>query len=135
MTRPDRPGILTAGILLTGLHAVLFAGFWMCLSLATIGLSGFAALSIAPPALFPIGLVASLGAGIMLLMATFYVGVVVVCAKAWGGSRPWLWGLIVLACIGLVSTGPISMVINVLTIIGAIQWLDVLPREREVARA
>ncbi len=135
MTRPERPPLLVAGILLTGLHASLLATLWLVLSAAAIGLSGFAVVSMSPSIVFPVSLAASLGVAVMLALALFYLFVIFVCFRSWSGSRPWLWALIALSAIGLIHTGPISLVINVLAIVGALQWLDTLPKRRAAAPA
>ena len=133
MSRPERPPLLVAGILLTGLHASLMATLWLVLSAATLGLSGFAAVSMDPSLVFPVSLVAGLGLALLLGLALFYLVVILACFRSWSGSRPWLWALIAVSALGLINTGPISLVINVLTIVGAVQWLEALPRPRAAA--
>ena len=50
------------------------------------------------------------------------------CAGAWRASRPWLWTLIVLACLGLTHSGPLGIVIHAMTIVGCTQALGELTR-------
>ena len=129
MNLPPRPGHLTAGLVLTAIHAVLMFGL-LTLAMAAMGVGGFAVASAGEP-VFPLSILVSLGVAFCVAGVLFYCAVLCVCWKASEGSRPWLWALVVLACIGLVNTGPISVVINVLTIVGAVQWLDQIPKDGE----
>ncbi|MCP3917872.1 MAG: hypothetical protein GY711_20185 [bacterium] len=122
-----RPELLTAGLVLSAVHAMITAvlcaigGLWMlAASASTFNPADFGLLPI---------VAFSLGAVVVAGMAVFYVFLLYVCWRAWHGSRPWLWAAVIFSGIGLVNTGPISAVISVVTIVGAMQWLERMPRE------
>jgi len=126
MNTPRRPTLLSVGIVLQALHAV-FAGFLYLLGggLAA-GLFGASLAALPIFGVFPLNLLAAFGALFLLTVAAFYGFVLFVCWRAWEGERPWLWTLIVLSIIGLVNTGPISVLVGVMTIVGAWQFLQEL---------
>lgn len=120
----DRPGLFTFGIVVTVLHALL------CLAVTTLALFGVALGAGAATLAFPpMGLL--VGAGGFLFVGVFwvfYAAVLWVAWQAWEGSRPWIWALIVGTFIGMVNTGPISLMIGILTLVGSFQALDRLER-------
>ena len=128
--RTPRPELLSAGLILSAVHAALAAALSLLAGVLALGVS----VTALDGALGPVpATVMSLGALFVVGMVCFYGLVILVCWRAWHGSRAWLWGAVFLSAIGLVNTGPISAVISVLTIIGALQWLERMPRHSEVA--
>lgn len=120
----DRPGLFTFGIVVTVLHALF------CLAVTTFALFGVAlgagvATVVFPPMGFLVGAGGFLFVG---LFWAFYAAVLWVTWRAWEGSRPWIWALIVGTFIGMVNTGPVNLLIGILTLVGSFQALDRLQR-------
>ncbi len=121
---PVRPTLLTIGLVLNVLHA----GLVLVISgLVLLGMLGGFGISLATVP-FVGGLFGSMAFGIGALVAglyvAFYATVLYVCAKCWSGSRGATWALILLSVMGLMNTGFLSALVAVLTIVGAVQFLD-----------
>ena len=127
---PERPTLLTIGIALQALHAVLAAFLYGLGGLIVGGLLGISLADVALFQVWPLSLVAAVGAAFFALAVGFYLFVLYTCWRAWEGDRPWLWALILVSLLGLVSTGPLSAVVGVITIIGAWQQLEALNGRR-----
>lgn len=127
----ERPALLTFGIVVNAIHAafmVLVAGF---LFLGALGATGLTMSAL--PVLWPFSLLLGLGAFVLLVYVAFYLFVLAVCWRSWDGSRPWLWTLVVLSLIGIANTGPFSVVIGILTIVGALQYLRIFDSRAQPA--
>lgn len=123
---PPRPALLTFGIIVNTVHAGLVM---LGSGIALLGMmGGFGVSLVALPFVggSPATIAFGFGALVSGLYVAFYATVLYVCAKCWRGSRGALWVLIGLSVIGLANTGFISAVIAVLTIVGALQYLEVL---------
>ena len=129
-TPPERPALLAIGLLLQALNAALAALLYGLGALMTTGLMGFSLAAVPLFQVWPFSLVVALGAVFFLVALGFHLFVLYTCWRAWGGDRTWLWVLIVVSVLGLVSTGPVSVVIGVVTIVGAWQQLQALDRRR-----
>ena len=121
--RPRTP-LFTAGVLLTGLHALF--GWLAGATLTCIALGTFPAaqawieaweLRLLDQALALAGLVGAYYLGLSSLQ-------LLACFGAWFGARGWTWTLALLALFGLPSSGPISCFIAAVTVLGAMQVLD-----------
>ena len=124
----ERPGLLTFGIFMTGLHAFICLIGLAFAGLVAMGTLSAAAFQFSGGAWLPLTVVGSIGGAVVVLLALFYGFCLMICWKAWHGSRPWIWALIVVTVLGLVSTGPISALIGIATLVGAIQALERLPQ-------
>jgi len=119
-----RTGLFAVGVLLTGLHALV--GWTVGAALVGIAMGELPAVR---------GWVEARDVGLLDLALSFS-GVVgayylalstlqlIACAAAWFGSRGWTWGLLLLALAGLPCSGPVSFVVAVVTVLGAMQVLD-----------
>jgi len=121
---PERPGLLTFGIVLNVLHALLCLGVATLIGVLGAGALGAGMLAAGADELLPLAVLGTLGGVIFALVLAFYSLVLAVCYGAWKGQRFALWALIVLSILGMVNSGPISVVIGVLTILGAWIALD-----------
>ena len=118
-----RPKLLSIGIVLTSVYVscvLLLVGLG---SVIGLGIGGLAMLENGGEDLLPLGILAGAFSLALVGLAIFYIVVLVACFKTWHGSRSWTIALIVFASLGLISAGPISVIINVLTIVGCVQAL------------
>jgi hypothetical protein len=121
--RPRTP-LFVAGVLLTGLHALV--GWFIGMVLVGFSLGRFAAIRSWVEAqdlrLLDLALsVAGLVGTYYLLLSSVQL---VACAGAWFGSRAWTWALALTAVLALPSSGPVSLVLALVTVKGAAQVLD-----------
>lgn len=125
-SRPERPVLLAIGIVLQALNAVLAVFVYGLGALLATGLLGISLAEVAVFQVWPLSLLVAFGAALFLVALGFHLFLLYTCWRAWEGDRTWLWVLIVLSLLGLISTGPFSAVIGVMTIIGAWQHLGAL---------
>jgi hypothetical protein len=127
MNAPTRPGLLTFGIVMTSIYVSLMLLLLLFAGLVALGFGSFAFVSAATDngafEVLPFGLALGAGTVIAACLFAYYLVVLLACARAWEGSRSWTIALIVFACLGLLNAGPISVVVNALTIVGATQAL------------
>jgi hypothetical protein len=123
---PARPALLSFGIIVNAVHAGLVI---LGSGIALLGmLGGFGISLVALPLVggSPASLMFGVGALLCALYVAFYATVLYVCAQSWRGSRGATWILLGLSVIELANTGFFSAVIAVLTVVGALQYLEVL---------
>lgn len=121
--RPRTP-LFTVGVLLTGLHAL--AGW--CVGTVLIGVSQGKFESVRAWIEAQELRLLDLALSFAGLVGTYYLLVstvqLIACAGAWFGSRLWTWVLMLSVLIALPSGGPVSLVVAVVTMLGAAQVLD-----------
>ena len=135
MNHFERPALLTFGIVLSALHALFVLA---CLGLAVLAMTGAAGVGVAsagPQEWAPLALAFSLGGAVIGLFMLFYAGVLWVCHASWHGSRTALAALIGLSVLGAMTSGPLSALISVLTVIGCIQAWERAERRGVVANS
>jgi hypothetical protein len=128
MNNFKRPGLLTFGIVLTVLHALMMMAVFVFVLLTVMGVATVGMVEAPSSEMLPIGIVFSLGGFVIGFFVLFYAAVLWVCYSSWGGSRLGLALLIGLSGLGLINSGPISAVIGVLTIIGCVQAWERSPK-------
>lgn len=121
--RPRTP-LFAVGVLLTGLHAL--AGWALGAALVGITLGELPGLQTWAEAR-DLGLL-DLALAFAGKVGAYYLALstlqLIACAGAWFGSRGWTWTLVLLALLGLPSSGPVSFAVAVVTVVGAVQVLD-----------
>lgn len=127
---PERPTMLSIGIALQALHAVLAAFLYGLGGLVAAGALGISLAEVAVFQVWPLSVLAAVGAALFAFAVGFYLFVLYTCWRAWEGERTWLWVLIVVSMLGLISTGPLSVIVGVMTIVGAWQHLEALDGRR-----
>lgn len=119
-----RTGLFAVGVLLTGLHALV--GWVVGATLVGVALGELPAVREWVEAR-DVGLL-DLALSFAGAVGAYYLALstlqLVACAGAWFGSRGWTWTLLLLALLGLPSSGPVSFVVAVVTVLGAMQVLD-----------
>jgi hypothetical protein len=125
-----RSTLLAVGIVLQALNAVLAAFIYLLGGLLAAGVLGVSLAELSLFQLWPFSMIAALGALLFFVAVGFQALMLYTCWRAWEGDRTWLWVLIGLSVLGLVNTGPISVVVGVVTIIGAWQAIEVLDGKR-----
>ena len=127
MNPPTRPGLLSFGIVMTGIYVSLILTLLLLGGVVGLGFGGFAFARAAAEngavETLPFGLALGAGTVVIACLFAYYLAVLLACIRAWDGSRSWTIALIVFACLGLLNAGPISVIVNVLTIVGATQAL------------
>ncbi len=134
----NRPGLLTFGIICSAIHAILALAVVAFLTLGSVVVGGIgAAASVGEglAALPVIGGLLGLGMIFLLPLGLFYLVVLASCWGSWHGERGWLWAFTVFSFLGLINTGPISLVIGLCAIIGALMALGVIGNEPMQERA
>ncbi|HIF41395.1 MAG TPA: hypothetical protein EYQ74_09885 [Planctomycetes bacterium] len=122
----NRPTLLSIGIICNALHALLLLLVLAILSMAVLGVGAFAGLS-GPMSSLPIaGLIATMGMLLIVPVFLFYLLVLASCWGSWNGERGWTWTLIILSVLGLMNSGPLSIVIGLCAVIGGLQALGVI---------
>ena len=127
---PERPTMLAIGIALQALHAVLGAFLYGLGGLIVGGVLGVSLTDVAIFQVWPLSLLAAAGAALFAFAVGFFLFVLYTCWRAWEGDRPWLWVLIVVSLLGLLSTGPLSVIVGAMTLVGAWQHLEALDGRR-----
>ena len=125
----QRPVVLSAGILLTALLTSCYLALTFLAGIVGLGAGGYALAqgedTLGLGLLMGAGAVAFLGWTLLLLLLLY------ACARAWNGSRGWTTVLLIVSVLGLLNPGPISLPIQVLTIVGAalaLNQANVTPR-------
>jgi hypothetical protein len=121
-----RPTLLSIGIICNALHALLFLLGLSIAALAILGTGAFAGLSGALDSLPVAGLVTGMGMLIIGPFFLFYLLLLASCWGSWNGERGWTWTLVILSVLGLVNSGPLSVVIGLCAVIGGLQALGVI---------
>ncbi|HJO27710.1 MAG: hypothetical protein CMK00_06385 [Planctomycetes bacterium] len=123
--RPECPGALQAGLILTALKSVFYI-FLCTFGGALLALFGIVGASEARgDDAVAVVVLAGLGEVALLFIGLLQVVVLAVCAMAWRTCKPfWLWSLIGLSALGFLHGDCFSVVIGVVTIVGAVQALD-----------
>lgn len=127
MNHPTRPGLLSFGIVLTGIYVSVILMLLVLAGIVGLGFGGFAFAQAmtgeGAGEVLPFGLALGAGTLVVACLFAYYLMVLLACIRAWDGSRSWTIALIVFACLGLLNAGPISVIVNVMTIVGAVQAL------------
>ncbi|MDE0913667.1 MAG: hypothetical protein OSB57_00645 [Planctomycetota bacterium] len=121
-----RPILLSIGIICNALHALLFL---LGLSIATTAILGagvFTGLSGFLHSLPMAGFITGMGMLIIVPFFLFYLLCLAACWGSWNGERGWTWTLVVLSVLGLVNSGPLSLIIGLCAVIGGLQALGVI---------
>jgi hypothetical protein len=122
----NRPTLLSIGIIGNALQALLILFLLAIGVLTLLGATVFAGISDVASGLPLFGFITGMG---MLLIAPFFLFYLLVLASCWGswnGERGWTWTLVVLSVLGLVNSGPLSVVIGLCAVIGGLQALGVI---------
>ena len=130
LAAPQRPTLLSVGIALQALHAVLAAFLYGLGGLLAAGVLGVSLSEVAIFQVWPFSLIAALGALLFFVAVGFQLLMLYACWRAWESDRAWLWVLIGLSLLGLVSTGPLSALVGIATIVGAYQHIEELDGKR-----
>jgi len=121
-----RPTLLSIGIICNALHAVLLLLVLAIMALAILGTGVFAGLSGALNSLPVAGMVAGMGMLLVVPFFLFYLLVLASCWGSWNGERGWTWTLVILSVLGLMNSGPLSVIIGLCAVIGGLQALGVV---------
>jgi hypothetical protein len=122
----NRPTLLSIGIICNALHALLLLFVLAIMALAVLGMGAFAGLSGAMNSIPLAGLVTGMGMLVIVPLFLFYLLVLASCWGSWNGERGWTWTLVVLSVLGLVNSGPFSVIIGLCAVIGGLQALGVI---------
>ncbi|GEM_PF-2135159 len=122
----QRPTLLTIGIILNAIEVLFGLLAVGLLALATVGVSAFAGVAGAMQGLPFAGLIGGLGLLLMVPVFAYLVLWLAACWGSWNGERCWIWTLIILSGIGMLSFNPITIVIGVCTIMGGLQALGMI---------
>lgn len=120
----ERPALLTIGIVLQALSTVLSMLLMGLLGLLIAGIFGLSTADLSIFTIWPFSLIASFGVGLIALVILFELFKLYVCMRAWEGDRTWLQVLIVVSLLGALNTGPLSILVAGVTIVGAWQQLE-----------
>lgn len=124
----ERPLLLTLGLVLQALSAVLATFLYSLGGLVAAGVLGISLAEVAFLQVWPLSQLAGLGALAFGFAAGFHIFLLYTCWRAWEGERTWLWALIAASLCGLASTGLVSMAAGLVTVLGAWQQLELLDR-------
>ena len=122
----NRPTLLSIGIICNALHALLFLLVLAIAALAVLGAGAFAGLSGALDSLPLAGVVTGMGMLLIVPFLLFYLLFLASCWGSWNGERGWTWTFVILCVLGLVNSGPLSVVIGLCAVIGGLQALGVI---------
>ncbi len=125
MSQPqERPLLLSIGIVCNVIHAVLMLVFIAVAATFGLGVFGISLSESDPDVLLPLTWFAAFLGFIGAAFFFFYLALLWVCHASWQGGRSAIWMLVAFNVLGVINSGPISLAVSVITIVGALLWLD-----------
>jgi len=129
---PARPTAFVIGTLVTAgfdaLGLIVVTGIFVLTSLG-LGIGALASVEEAFPLFMASGIVGVVG----LVAVLFYAVQLFICWSAWSGNRLGIALLIAMSIVGIVFSGGLSVPIGILTIVGCVQYLEVLKQRPATA--